>query len=96
MDPINSNYDKKSRGTREFTGKSPYILYSNGQFTVLLRIFGKFTGNWPLFYGIYPENLLPGNASWFEKTGHFPAANFPGKSRKIMVNCLWIYGKSAK
>ena len=34
----------------------------NGQFTVLLRIFRKFTGNWPLFYGIYPENLLPGKS----------------------------------
>ena len=81
-DAVNSNYNKKSTGNRKFTGKCLYILYINGQFTVLLRIFSKFTGNWQLFYGIYPENLLPGNVPWFEKTGHFPAANFPGKSRK--------------
>ena len=37
-DSVNSNYDKKSMGNREFTGKCPYILYINNQFTVLLRI----------------------------------------------------------
>ena len=45
-DPVNSNYDEKSTGSREFTGKCPYILYINGQSTVLLRIFRKFTGSW--------------------------------------------------
>ena len=43
------------------------LLYINNQFTVLLRIFRKLTGSWPLFYGIYLENLLLGNAPWFEK-----------------------------
>ena len=37
-DPVMDNYDKKSTGNRKFTGKSPYILYINGQFTVLLQI----------------------------------------------------------
>ena len=36
-DPVMGNCDKKSTGNREFTGKCPYILYINGQFTVLLR-----------------------------------------------------------
>ena len=80
-DPVMGNCDKKSTGNRKFTGKCPYILYINGQFTVLLQIFCKFTGNWPYFTGftVYsPENLLPGNAPFFQITGHFPAANFPG------------------
>ena len=64
-DPVMGNCDKKSTGNREFTGKCPYILYINGQFTVLLQIFRKFTGGWSYFTGftVYsPENLLPGNA----------------------------------
>ena len=44
-DPVMGNCDKKSTGNREFTGNCPYILYINSQFTVLLRIFCKFTGN---------------------------------------------------
>ena len=44
-DPVTGNCDKKSTGNREFTGKCPYILYINGQFTVLLRIFRKFKVN---------------------------------------------------
>ena len=67
-DPVNSNCEKKSTGNRECTGKCPYISYINGQFTVILRIFRKFTGNWLLFYGIYPENLLPGSATFFSKS----------------------------
>ena len=43
-DPVMGNCDKKSTGNREFTGKCPYILYINGQFTVLCQIFRKFTG----------------------------------------------------
>ena len=88
-DSVMGNCDKKSTGNRKFTGKSPYILYINGQFTVLLQIFCKFKGNWPYFTGftVYsPENLLPGNAPFFQITGHFPAANFRGiyrKSREI-------------
>ena len=80
-DPVMGNCDKKSTGNRKFTGNCPYILYINGQFTVLLQIFCKFTGNWPYFTGftVYsPKNLLPGNAPFFQITGHFPAANFPG------------------
>ena len=64
-DRVMGNCDKKSTVNREFTGKCPYILYINGQFTVLLQIFRKFTGNLPYFTGftVYsPENLLPGNA----------------------------------
>ena len=88
-DPVMGNCDKKSTGNRKFTGKCPYILYINGQFTVLLQIFCKFTGNWPYFTGFtvcFPENLLPGNAPFFQITGHFPAAIFRGiyrKSREI-------------
>ena len=77
-DPVMGNCDKKSTGNREFTGKCLYILYINGQFTVLLRIFRKFKVNWPFFTGftVYsPENLLLGNAPFFQITGHFPAAN---------------------
>ena len=81
-DPVMGNCDKKSTGNRKFTGKCPYILHINGQFTVLLQIFSKLPGNWPYFTGftVYsPENLLPGNAPFFfQITGHFPAANFPG------------------
>ena len=44
-DAVNSNCDKKSTGNREFTGKCPYILYIDGQFTVILQIFRKLTGN---------------------------------------------------
>ena len=44
-DPVMGNCDKKSTGNHKFTGKCPYILYINGQFTVLLQIFCKFTGN---------------------------------------------------
>ena len=64
-DRVMGNCDKKSTVNREFTGKCPYILYINGQFTVLLQIFRKYTGNWPYFTGftVYsPENMLPGNA----------------------------------
>ena len=43
-DTVIGNCDKKSTGNREFTGNCPYILYINSQFTVLLRIFCKFTG----------------------------------------------------
>ena len=43
-DPVMGICDKKSTGNREFTGKCPYILYINSQFTVLLQIFRKFTG----------------------------------------------------
>ena len=63
MDPVMGNCDKKSTGNREFTGKCPYILYINGQFTVLLQIFRKFTGGWSYFTGftVYspemPRNL---------------------------------------
>ena len=46
-DPVMGNCDKKSTGNRKFTGKCPYILYINGQFTVLLQIFRKFTGKSP-------------------------------------------------
>ena len=84
MDPVMGNCDKKSTGNRKFTGKSPYILYINGQFTVLLQIFCKFTGNWPYFTGftVYsPENLLPGNAPFFQITGHFPAAKYDPESQ---------------
>ena len=77
------NCDKKSTGNREFTGNCPYILYINSQFTVLSRIFRKFTGNWPFFtrFTVYsPENLLPGNATWFEKkNGAFPGSKFSGE-----------------
>ena len=38
------NCNKKSTGNREFTLKCPYMLYIKGKFTVLLRIFRKFTG----------------------------------------------------
>ena len=44
-DRVMGNCDKKSTVNREFTGKCPYILYIKGQFTVLLQIFRKFTGN---------------------------------------------------
>ena len=37
-DRVMGNCDKKSTVNREFTGKCPYILYINGQFTVLLQI----------------------------------------------------------
>ena len=76
------NCDKKSTGNRKFTGKCPYILYINGQFTVLLQIFRKFTGNWPYFTGftVYsPENLLPGNAPFFSNYGAFPGSKFSGE-----------------
>ena len=43
-DPVMGNCDKKSTGNREFTGKCPYILYINGQCTVLLQIIRKSTG----------------------------------------------------
>ena len=76
------NCDKKSTGNRKFTGKCPYILYINGQFTVLLQIFCKFTGNWPYLTGftVYsPENLLPGNAPFFSNYGAFPGSKFSGE-----------------
>ena len=95
-DPVDSNCEKKSTGNREFTGKCPYILYVYGHFMVLLQIFRKFTGNWLLIYEVLPGKFAAGNAPFFQITGHFPAANFPGKSRKFTVNCPWIYGKSAK
>ena len=62
-DPVMGNCDKKSTVNREFTGKWPYILYINGQFTVLLQIFRKFTGNkkrgisqQQIFRGIYRKS----------------------------------------
>ena len=62
-DPVMGICDKKSTGNREFTGKCPYILYINGQFTVLLQIFRKFNWSYCTGFTVYsPENLLPGNA----------------------------------
>ena len=59
------NCDKKSTGNREFTGKCPFILYINCQFTVLLQIFwiGKFAaGKCPVFsnYGAFPGSKFSG------------------------------------
>ena len=80
-DPVMGNCDKKSTGNRKFTGKYPYILYINGQFTVLLQIFCKFTGidriSRDLRYilrKIYCREM----PRFFKLRGHFPAANFPG------------------
>ena len=79
MDPVMGNCDKKSTGNREFTGKCPYILYINGQFTVLLRIFRKFKVNWPFFtrfYGIFPGKFGAGKCPVIWKNGAFPRSKF--------------------
>ena len=75
------NCDKKSTGNRKFTGKCSYILYFNGQFTVLLQIFCKFTGNWPYFTGftVYSRKIFPGKCPVFSNYGAFPSSKFSGE-----------------
>ena len=93
------NCDKKSTGNREFTGNCPYILYINSQFTVLLRIFCKFTGNWPFFYeiyGIFPGKFAAGTCPVIWKNGAFPGSKFSGEYTANLVKNGQLPVKSAK
>ena len=92
-DPVMGNCDKESTGKREFTGNCPYILYINSQFTVLLQIFRNFTGNWPFFtrFTVYSsENLLQGNAPFFQITGQLVTMN--SYSGIFFYSCQFIKG----
>ena len=78
-DPVMGICDKKSTGSREFMGKCPYILYINGQFTVLLQIFRKFMGSWSYFTGftVYsPGKFTAGKCPVIWKNGAFPGSKF--------------------
>ena len=69
------NCDKKSTGNRKFTGKCPYILYINGQFTEIHGQLTVFHG----IYGIFPGKFTAGKCPVFSNYGAFPGSKFSGE-----------------